>query len=84
VLGGFILQLNSVKGFNGNVTLSCSGGPAGSKCADLPQTVYVKKTAYAISGILFPMNTTPATYTITFTGVSGLLTNTASAKFTVK
>ena len=84
VLGAFILQLNSVNGFKGNVTLSCSGGPAGSKCADLPQIVPLNRTAYAISGILFPMNTTPATYTITFTGVSGPLTNTATAKFTVK
>jgi hypothetical protein len=66
------------------VTLSCSGGPAGSKCLDFPQTVHVNGTAYAISGILFPENTTPGTYTMTFTGVSGALTNTATAKFTVK
>ena len=84
VLGGFILELNSVKGFNANVTLSCSGGPAGSKCSDLPQTVKVNGTAFAVSGILFPKNSTPGTYTITFTGVSGSLTNTATAKFTVK
>jgi hypothetical protein len=84
VLGGFILELNSVKGFNGNVKLSCSGGPTGSKCADLPQTVKVDGTAFALSGILFPKNATPGTYTITFTGVSGSLTNTATAKFTVK
>jgi hypothetical protein len=72
-----------VKGFNGKVTLSCSGGPAGSKCGDLPQTVKVNGVAYAVSGILFPVTTTPGTYTITFTGVSGSLTNTATAKFTV-
>ena len=84
VLGVFILELNSVKGFDANVTLSCSGGPAGSECADLPQTVKVDGTAYALSGILFPKNATPGTYTITFTGVSGSLTNTATAKFTVK
>ena len=84
VLGGFILELNSVKGFNENVKLSCSGGPAGSECADLPQTVKVDGTAFALSGILFPKNATPGTYTITFTGISGSLTNTATAKFTVK
>jgi len=84
VLGGFILELNSVKGFDGNVKLSCSGGPAGSECADLPQTVKVNGTAYALSGILFPKNATPGTYTITFIGVSGSLTNSATAKFTVK
>jgi hypothetical protein len=84
VLGAFILELNSVKGFNGNVTLTCSGGPAGSTCTDFPMTVKLNGTAYAISGILFPKNSTPGTYTLTFTGVSGSLTNTATAKFTVK
>jgi hypothetical protein len=84
VLGTFLLQLNSVNRFRGNVTLSCSGGPAGMRCADFPQTVPLDGTAYAISGILFPANTTPATYTITFTGVSGSLTNKATARFTVK
>jgi hypothetical protein len=83
VLGLFILELDSVRGFDGNVTLSCSGGPAGSECFDLPQTVKVNGTAHALSGILFPENATPGTYTITFTGVSGSLTNTATAKFTV-
>jgi NHL repeat len=83
VLGAFILQLNSVKGFNGNVTLNCSGGPAGAKCADFPQTVKVNGVALALSGILFPAKTTPGTYTITFTGTSGTLTNTATAEFTV-
>lgn len=84
VLAGFVLQLKSVNGFNGTVTLSCSGGPSGSHCADLPQTVHVNGTAWAVSGILFPRTTAPGTYTITFTGVSGSLTNTAAAKFTVK
>ncbi len=37
-----------------------------------------------VSGILFPMNAAPATYTTTFPGVSGSVTNTATAKFTVK
>ncbi len=83
-VAAFILQLKSVNGFDANVTLSCSGGPAGSKCADFPQTVHVNGTAYAVSGILFPKNTTPATYTLTFTGVSGALTNSTTAKFTVK
>jgi hypothetical protein len=84
VLAGFILQLQSVNHFNGNVTLSCAGGPPGSQCLDLPQTVKVNGTAYAVSGILFPKNSTPGIYTITFTGVSGSLTETATATFTVK
>ncbi len=84
VLGGFILKLQSVDGFNGNVKLSCSGGPAGSYCVDFPMTVKVNGTAYAVSGILFPKNSNPGTYVITFTGVSGSLTVKATATFTVK
>ena len=83
-VAAFILQLESVHGFSGNVKLSCSGGPAGSECADLPMTVGLNGTAYAVSGILFPRNTTPGTYTITFTGVSGVITSTATATFTVE
>ena len=83
-LAAFLLVLKSVNGFNGNVTVSCSGGPAGSKCADFPQTVHVNGTVYAISGILFPRCTPSGTYKMTFTGVSGSLTNKATAKFIVK
>jgi hypothetical protein len=84
VLGAFVLQLHSLYGFDRNVTLSCSGGPAGSKCADLPQTVRLDGTALALSGILFPMTAEPGTYVITFTGVSGLVRESATAKFSVK
>jgi hypothetical protein len=83
-LAAFILQLNSVNGFNANVTLSCMGTPAGSKCADFPTTVKVNGVAYALSGIRFPKNTAPGTYVVTFKGVSGTLVNTATATFTVK
>ena len=80
----FLLTLKSLDGFKGEVTLSCSGGPAGSYCADLPQTLYLNGTAYAVSGIRFPKDTTPGTYVITFTGTSGSLTAKAAAKFIVK
>jgi len=83
-LAAFVLVLTPVNGFKGNVKLTCSGAPAGSMCADLPQTVYVNKTAYALSGILFPKSTSPGTYTVTFTGTSGSLVVTATAKYTVK
>jgi hypothetical protein len=45
--------------------------------------VNVHGTAYAVSGMLFPKNTNPGTYVVTFTGVSGSLTHTATAKLTV-
>jgi hypothetical protein len=82
-IAAFILTLKSVNGFNGNVTLSCSGGPAGSYCLNFPMKLNVHGTAYAISGILFPKNTIPGTYVVTFTGVSGSLKTIATAKFTV-
>lgn len=84
VLGGFLLELKSVNGFSGNVTLGCSGGPAGSQCADLPQTVKLNGTALAISGILFPKTTKAGTYTLTFAGISGSLKSSATATFIVK
>jgi hypothetical protein len=84
ILAGFILELQSVNKFNGSVTLKCSGGPTGAICADLPQTFKVNGTAYAVSGILFPANTKPGTYTMTFTGVSGSLTNSTTATFTIE
>lgn len=84
VLGGFLLTLKSLTGFKGEVTLSCSGGPPGSYCANLPKAVYLNGTAYALSGIFFPKNSAPATYTITFTGMSGSLRSQATATFTVK
>ena len=80
----FLLTLKSLDGFKGKVTLSCSGGPAGSYCVDLPRTVNLYGTAYAVSGILFPKNTTPGTYVITFTGTSGAVTAKATATFIVK
>ncbi len=84
VLGGFILTLKSVNGFSGPVKLSCSGGPAGAYCLNLPQTVSLNGTAYAVSGILFPRHSAPGTYLVTFTGTSGTLTVTATAKFIVE
>lgn len=83
-IGAFVLDLKSLNKFNGSVKLSCAGGPTGSYCADLPETVHLNGTALALSGIFFPTKSAPGTYTITFTGVSGSFTATATAKFTVK
>jgi hypothetical protein len=84
VLAGFVLKITAVNGFQGNVTLSCSGGPDGAKCANFPMTVRLNRTAFALSGMWFPPNTPAGTYTVTFTGVSGASTATATAQFTVK
>lgn len=84
ILAAFLLEIKAVNGLVGNVKLSCSGGPAGSVCGDLPKTVKLNQIALAISGILFPAKTTPGTYTITFTGASGPAVSTATATFTVQ
>ncbi len=88
ILGGvaaFALEVRSTTGFNGSIKLSCSGGPAGATCVDLPMTLHLTNgTGLAISGIFFPRNTAPGTYTMTFTGVSGAISNSATATFTVK
>ncbi|HEY2017746.1 MAG TPA: hypothetical protein VGH38_29775, partial [Bryobacteraceae bacterium] len=70
ILAAFLLEAQSVNGFSGIVKITCSGGPAASVCGSFPQTLTVQanKTALALSGILFPANTTPGTYTLTFTG----------------
>ena len=83
-LAVFVVDVRSVNGFKGNVKLTCSGAPSGANCGVIPQTVYVNKTAYAIAGIMLPKSTTPGTYKVTFTGVSGSLTVTATAQLTVK
>ena len=84
-IAAFLLELKALNGFNGKVTLSCSGGPSGSYCADFPMTVSFRNgIALALSGVYFPATTTPGTYILTFTGVSGPITENASATFTVE
>ena len=83
-LARFTLQLKSVNGFNGMVTLTCAGGPAGSQCIDDPPTVSVNGTAPAVSSTFsVPQDAKPGTYIVTFTGRSSSLTHTATAKLTV-
>jgi len=86
VLGAFLLQAKSVNGFAGNVSISCAGGPSKSACANFPDTVKLKanSTALALSGILFQPKDAAGTYTITFTGVSGMQTGSTTAQFIVK
>jgi hypothetical protein len=78
------LTLQSVNGFNGTVKLSCSAGTMGSVCLGFPESVHLNGTAKAVTVILFPFNTPPGTYTVTFTGVSGTVTASGMASFTVK
>jgi len=83
-VGGVILTLQSAKGFDAIVKLSCGGGPAGFLCVDLPMSVKLDGTATAVSGVLFAKTTPAGKYTITFTGTSGSITDSATVQFTVK
>jgi hypothetical protein len=88
VVGGiafFALEVHSTTGFNGSITLNCSGGPTGATCKDFPMTIgLIDGYGLALSEIQFPANTSPGSYTMTFTGVSGAISNSATATVTVK
>lgn len=86
VRAAFLLEAQSVNGFSGNVKITCSGGPSTSVCANFPQTLSLQpnKLALAISGILFPKNTAPGTYTVAFTGASGSTVVSTTAQFKVQ
>lgn len=83
-LAGFLLQIRAVNGFEGNVRLSCSGGPAKSVCATLPQTVHLGQHAIAAGGMLVPSGATPGKYIITFTASSGTAISSALSSLTVR
>jgi hypothetical protein len=83
-LAGYLLKLQSNNGFIGNVSLTCSSSVSQSICVDFPETVAVRGTSYAVTGILFPESTKPGTYTVTITGTSGSLTEDTTATFKVQ
>jgi CSLREA domain-containing protein len=81
----FLLQLQANNGFNGKVTLTCSGGPTGASCVNFPMTVtFFNGQALALSGAFFPANAPAGVYTMTFTGVSGAASSSTTATFTVQ
>jgi len=78
------LNLKSVNGFDGFVTLSCGGGPARFVCVDLPMQIRLDGRATAATGVVFARNTPAGTYTITFTGTSWSTTESVTVQFTVE
>jgi hypothetical protein len=85
-LAVFLLEAKSLNDFAGTLKLACSGRLPKSVCEDLPPTLRLKAggTALALSGIPVPVTTAPGVYTVTFTGVSGSLTSTATAQLQVR
>lgn len=82
--GEFTLELKSVDGFEGEVSLSCTGAPAGDSCVVSPATVKVHGKETATAKIKLHPNATAGSYAITFNGVSGAIKATAEAKLVVK
>lgn len=81
----FVVQLQAGKGFNGAVALTCTGGPAGSVCITLPSTVtFFNGQAWALAGLFLPSNAAAGTYPVTFAGVSGAASGSATASVTVQ
>ena len=81
----FVVQLQASKGFNGAVSLSCSGGPTGSYCITWPSTVtFYNGQAWALAGLLLPSNAAAGSYPVTFSGVSGGASSSATASVTVQ
>jgi uncharacterized repeat protein (TIGR03803 family) len=85
----FSLEIGSTTGFTGSITVSCSGGPSGTSCEGFPTTIrligggQVTDTIILRATILLPKNPPPGTYTMTFEGVSGAITNSATATLKV-
>jgi hypothetical protein len=79
-----VLDLKSVNGFDGKVTLSCGGRPAGFVCEDLPKSVKLDGKATSVSRVRFAKTTPAGKYTIIFTGTSGSIRDRATVRFTVR
>jgi sugar lactone lactonase YvrE len=79
------VQIQSAAGYSGWVTLSCSGGPAGSSCLATPQPVLiVNGCGLQLVSIFVPLGTPNGTYTETFTVTAGSLSDSGTVNFTVK
>lgn len=86
VPGEFLVKVESMNGFAGDVNVRCAGGPVKSVCRDFPKQVHVRanRTAWVLAAILFRREDEKGTYTITFTGVSGTNMSATKAEFIVR
>ena len=82
----YTLNMASVNGFSGNVSLACSGGPASSTCNISPASVTLNGTAAAAATatlVTAANNTSYGTFPITVTGNLDALARTAGSSLTV-
>jgi uncharacterized repeat protein (TIGR01451 family) len=83
----YTLTLSSTTGFQGTINLTCTGGPPNSTCAVIPSSVTLvssAETAKVTVDLAVPKGASKGTSTLTFTGTSGALTHSTTAKLTVK
>jgi hypothetical protein len=83
-----VVTLTSVNGFTGPVTLSCvlpAGLPSKAKCLGLPVTVKLAPGATVVydTGVLFPKDTTPGSYVVTFTAIDGNFNDSTTAAINI-
>lgn len=84
-MGAYTLTITST-GFMGLVDFTCSGGPAGSTCKVIPNSVNItsaSSTAKVTIDLAVPKGASKGTFTITVIGTSGGLTHTATATLKV-
>ena len=77
----YTATLGALNGFTGTVTLTAGGLPTGATATFSPATVAGSGTSTA--NVTTTSSTPAGTYTITFTGTSGSLQHSASAKLVV-
>src|SRR5260370_18804139 len=81
-IANFTIVLTSIVSFDGSVTLSCNGLPAGVSCPS-PWTGNPAPGGAPVALQLFTQNNQPGNYPFTVTGVSSPLTHSASATLQV-
>ena len=84
-MGVYTLTISST-GFQGAISFTCGGGPRGSQCTVVPNSVTINSatgTASVAIDFAVPKGASKGTFTITVTGVGGGLTRTATATLKV-
>jgi trimeric autotransporter adhesin len=85
--GNFGVAVTGTNGFTGQVSLSCSGGPVGTTCTVTPATVSLTASttaAGASATVSVPAGAAKGSYTMTFTGVNGTNSRSATANLSVR
>jgi hypothetical protein len=76
----YVIELQSASNVTGTISVSCSGGPAGSQCRATPGSVQLLSGSGLVTAtVTLPRGVSPGSYPLTFTGTLGSLSNSTSA-----